>query len=115
LISIVVATGDVAQLTMQGDSIFPRWSPDGTRIAFVRLAGAGRGIYVMDADGSNLIQLTSPDRPLRDHDMFWSPDSGAIVFTRGYLTEARHLGDVYVVPVTGGEPQLVISDSIAAW
>jgi Tol biopolymer transport system component len=34
---------------------FPAWSPDGRRIAFARSAE----IFVMDADGSDLVQLTS--------------------------------------------------------
>ena len=34
------------------------WSPDGTRIAFTSERDGNREIYVMDADGSNLIRVT---------------------------------------------------------
>ena len=43
---------------------FPVWSPDGTRIAFHNITGrpfhldAPRDIWLMDADGKNLEQLT---------------------------------------------------------
>jgi TolB protein len=52
------------------------WSPDGQRLAFAR----GDFIWVIDADGSNEVPLTSggPDRRPR-----WSPDGTRIVFDRG--------------------------------
>ncbi len=37
----------------------PRYSPDGTRIVFDSRRDGRRGIYVMDADGSNLRKLTN--------------------------------------------------------
>ena len=36
----------------------PRWSPDGTKIAFYREEGGYFDIYTMDADGSNVRRLT---------------------------------------------------------
>ena len=65
------------------EDIDPAWSPDGNKIAFSRypfLEGGSR-IYVMDADGSNIIQLTN--RPITgDVKPFWSPDGTKIAFTR---------------------------------
>ena len=37
---------------------FPRWSPDGRRIAFASLQDSGWEIYVMNADGSGQTRLT---------------------------------------------------------
>jgi TolB protein len=64
----------------------PAWSPDGSKIAFVLGpaehlgAYAGDGdIYVMDADGTGLTQLTDGLDAARPS---WSPDGTRIVFVR---------------------------------
>jgi TolB protein len=49
----------------------PAWSPDGRKIAFDR----GRGIFVMNADGSGQRRLTQFGRQA-----LWSPDGRMIAF-----------------------------------
>lgn len=44
---------DVTQVTDGMLATQPAWSPDGSMIAFVRLAAGDRNVYVMDADGSD--------------------------------------------------------------
>jgi Tol biopolymer transport system component len=52
------------------------WSPDGSKIAFVKMAG--EQIYVVNADGSDERQLTSfPDNV---YEPTWSPDGTKIAF-----------------------------------
>lgn len=60
----------------------PAWSPDGQRIAFVGHEESMHGqpdIYVMNADGTGLINLT--DGPSYDSDPAWSPDGRLIAFS----------------------------------
>ena len=60
----------------------PAWSPDGQKIAFMSFRDDPRDIYVMNPDGTNLINLTqSPERS--DSSPSWSPDGNQIVFSTG--------------------------------
>ena len=52
----------------------PAWSPDGRRIAFVR----NREIYVMNADGSNVVRTFSAGFAQSPS---WSPDGTKIVYS----------------------------------
>lgn len=52
----------------------PEFSIDGTKIAFLR----GNDVYSMDANGSNITQLTTD--PATDADPTWSPDTTQVVF-----------------------------------
>ncbi len=61
----------------------PQWSPDGTKIAFVRQWGTqDTEIMVMDADGSGVKALTSNTVP--DSSPTWSPDSQKIAWESGW-------------------------------
>jgi TolB protein len=56
----------------------PAWSHDGSKIAFQSDRGESADIWVMDADGSNPVQLTT--NLSLDLYSSWSPDSKSIVF-----------------------------------
>ncbi len=56
----------------------PAWSPDGSKIAF---AAEGE-IWVMNADGSGVLRLTS-DGGLADGEPSWSPDGSRIIWALG--------------------------------
>ena len=58
------------------DDVYPTWSPDRTKIAFIR--GLSQ-IHVMDAHGKHTIKLT--DRLRKKEDLDWSLDGQKIAFT----------------------------------
>lgn len=67
------------QVASSGD--YPKFSPDGTKIAFYG-AGIGNGeIYLINADGSNQRFLTSGSFYIDRKKITWSPDSSKIAFT----------------------------------
>ena len=57
----------------------PVWSPDGGKIAFVSNRDGNHDIFVMDADGTNPVNLTR-DSESNDHGPHWSPDGSKIVY-----------------------------------
>lgn len=59
----------------------PQWSPDGRRIAFASTRGQkdNLDIFVMDADGSNVVRVT--DHPASEQGPAWAPDGQSLFFT----------------------------------
>jgi Tol biopolymer transport system component len=79
-------------------------SPDGSKLAFSATPPAGKGsqVYVADADGKNLKQLTT-ESPSYFHG--WSPDGKTLAFVAQRNGSGQF--DVYAVPSAGGpEKQL---------
>jgi Tol biopolymer transport system component len=56
----------------------PRWSPDGTRIAFFSARGGKYEVWLIGADGTGLRQLTSTTGSVLDP--AWSPDGSRLSF-----------------------------------
>ena len=74
--------------SVAGNDNYPTWSPDGTKIAFVR----DSDLFVMNADGTGVTNLTSTfTSGVLDPD--WSPRGDLIAFSAG--------SDIYVMGPTG--------------
>ncbi len=80
----------------------PRFSPDGTRIAFTSDRGGADNIWVMNVDGSSKQQVTNEDfRTLNQPS--WSPD-GQYLVARKHFTTGRSLGtgEIWLYHISGG-------------
>ena len=80
----------------------PRYSPDGRKIVFVSRRSGFWEIWICDADGSNLIQLTN-FRGDNAGTPRWSPDGSRIAFD--VLVDGQY--DVFAMSVGGGKPRRV--------
>ncbi|MDQ4024093.1 MAG: DPP IV N-terminal domain-containing protein, partial [Actinomycetota bacterium] len=81
------------QLTSDGGAkSTPRWSPDGTRVLFVRDDSGNRDLWIVDADGGAQRRVTS--LPGDETAPQWSPDGERIVFVRagGRSTDLFSIG-----------------------
>ncbi len=65
------------QLTDDGLSRKPRWSPDGTLIAHLSGVDLAEALYVMNADGTEKRRIVK--KQYRIHDFRWSPRSDAVL------------------------------------
>jgi len=79
------------------------------QIAFASNRGGNYNIYVMNADGSNLRQLTND--PAWDTQPAWSPDGRQMAF----ISDRGGLDGIYVMNADGSDPHFLIRGSVPAW
>jgi len=94
LFRVDVTSGEDEHLVQAGGGAdAPAFSPDGRTIAFTLLptGGSNEDIYLADADGRNVRQLTSD--PAYEYEPRWSPDGATIAFVRG--------GDLWLMRADG--------------
>lgn len=83
---------------LPGDAFHPSWSPDGAKITFDAGSRRSKDIFVVDADGSNLVRLTFADG--WDYLPAWSPDGSQIA----YVHTTGHNDDIWVMNADGSDP-----------
>ena len=80
----------------------PRFSPDGSRIAFISDRGGADNLWVMHADGSDRRAITEEKMDLV-HNPWWSPDGDYILAKKGFTsTRSVAAGEIWMFHVGGG-------------
>ena len=107
---MVMSTDGSGKLCLLKDDVetshsYPVWSPDGTRLVFSSYSEKEEvsDIYVMDADGANLTQLTDTSE-LSERSPAWSPDGTKIMYSVG--NEAY-----YVMNVDGSNQKRLVANA----
>lgn len=104
---------------VEGD---PRWSADGTRVAFYRAVscsaalGSCEEIWTVNADGTGERRLTSASRPGRggpvsSFEPTWSPAGDRIAYVR--MPERSGVGALYVMKADGSHKRRLLGDASA--
>lgn len=105
------AGGTARRLTShEGMELFPKFSPDGTQIAFSAEYAGNRQVYVMPVEGGTPRQLTyhndvgtMPPRGGFDHQvMGWAPDGSGVLFRANRLPWGVRMGGPYLISPEGG-------------
>jgi Tol biopolymer transport system component len=92
---IMQADGTKPRALTTKNDIDPTWSPDGSMIAFASSRAGARQLFVMDADGSNIRQVTNlSDVGGRSS---WSPDGKKLAFYAGPLNDHN----IYTINIDG--------------
>lgn len=88
---IDTATGRETPLAGQdGPAFSPRWSPDGSRLAYVSAAGGSAQLWVRWMDGGEAVRLTG--LPTSPSSLTWAPDGRSIAYTMLVKDEGARLG-----------------------
>jgi TolB protein len=91
------------RLTSTGDNGDPAWNPAGTKIAFHSRRTGNGDLFIMDADGSHLVQVTH--RTTDEGNPQWSADGRQLAFTSD-RTGAPQIFRIPVLPSIGTSVQL---------
>ncbi len=92
--------GQESKLTgSPADDLAPAWAPDSTRIAFETIRDGNGEIYVMNADGSNEVNISG--HPADDGAPAWSPDGTMIAFES--LRDGQE--EIYLMNADGSEQE----------
>ena len=105
-----------------GEDRTPAWSPDGKQIAFHSTRNETGGIFLMDADGNNITELTddgetapswSPDgKQIAVHVFPGPPQVGAVGIAAGPLPGKPH---IRVMDADGGNSEFIAVGHSSSW
>ncbi|MEO1574418.1 MAG: DPP IV N-terminal domain-containing protein, partial [Pseudomonadota bacterium] len=110
----VAATGGgtATRLTSHdGAELYPKFSPDGSRVAYSAEYNGTRQVYVIPTDGGTPQQLTwyndvgaMPPRGGTDYRVLdWTPDGQNVLVRANRLPFGPRMGRYYLVPADGGD------------
>lgn len=98
-------TGGTAQRlsSPRGEEAFPRFSPDGSQIAYSANYDGNTDVYVVPAMGGEPVRVTY--HPMADRLVDWHPDGVTLLFASSRESGRQRFNQFYRVAATGGLPE----------
>jgi len=102
---LVAKTGGVATRLSSplGEESFPRFSPDGTKLAYSADYDGNTDVYVVPTAGGEPVRLTY--HPMSDRVVGWHPDGKRVLFASSRESGRQRYNQFYLVSVDGGMPE----------
>jgi tricorn protease len=102
---VVPKAGGVASRlsSPRGEESNPRFSPDGTQIAFTANYDGNLDVYVVSSQGGEPVRLTH--HPMPDRVIDWHPDGKRVLFASSRESGRQRYNQFYLVSTTGGMPE----------
>ena len=98
------AGGTASRLTTPpGEESFPRFSPDGTKIAYTANYDGNQDVYVIPAAGGVPLRITH--HPMPDRLVGWYPDGRSLLIATSMASGRQRYSQFYKVSATGGLPE----------
>jgi Tol biopolymer transport system component len=113
-------SGQTPLTDLSSENFDPVWSPDGSRIAFTSDRSGTGEVWVMNADGSNPVRLTTSPAGGLSGAAAWSPDGTRIAFVQvsGPPVQGFSPSDVWIMNADGSDPVRLTTDAASgdpAW
>lgn len=105
----LLTSGHLSQLTDNSwDDTYPRWSPDGKKIAFSANPAGNYDLFVMDENGENITRLTAS--PEDEMDLAWAPDGQSIVFSKRVKKTLGKQLSIWILDLSSKQERRAIPD-----
>lgn len=96
--------GTAVRLTSSpGEESFPRFSPDGTRVAYSASYDGNVDVFVVPSAGGEPVRLTH--HPMGDRVVGWTPDGTRVLFASSRESGRQRFSQFFTVGLTGGLPE----------
>ena len=104
---IMPKTGGTAQrlTTARGEESFPRFSPDGSTIAFTANYDGNDEVYTIPATGGEAERLTY--HPASDRVVAWYPDGQSLLVASSRASETNRYNKLFKISKSGGLPSVL--------
>ena len=108
--SAPISGGVARRLTINdGEEEFPKFSPDGSLIAFTGQYDGNTDVYVMNPDGGNITRLTY--HPGSDEVVGWHPQKNKIIFRSTRNSFQRYTRLYLIAPDGSGLEELILIEA----